>query len=240
VTKISHNIKKNYRVLVVDDDEEVAHSVAAALRRNFQVAVVYSGIEAIKEAHRHPPHIIVLDIIMPGMDGFETCRELRSDPLLVNIPVLFLTALGHPEDRVAGFKAGGDDYLTKPFNLEELQLRIEAIMRRVYQSVQDKASDKIVVNGVELDRQRYQVKTPYKTATLTPVEFELIYYLMNHIGEAFTSERLLQELWDFPSDSGSPDLVRMHIKNLRHKIEVDPRKPKIIITIPRRGYTVGD
>lgn len=119
------------RVLVVDDDQEVAKSIEASLRRNYQVFVVYSGISALKEARRHNPDIIVLDVVMPGLDGLETCRELRIDPALADIPILFLTALGRPEDRVAGLRAGADDYLTKPFNLEELQLRIKAILRRV-------------------------------------------------------------------------------------------------------------
>ena len=121
----------NTRVLVVDDDREVAKSIEATLRRHHQVYVVYSGIGAIKEARRHQPDIIVLDVLMPGMDGLETCRELRADPVLADIPILFLTALGRPEDRVAGLRAGADDYLTKPFDLEELQLRIKAILRRV-------------------------------------------------------------------------------------------------------------
>jgi DNA-binding response OmpR family regulator len=239
MTRLSQNVEKTYRVLVVDDDPEVAQSIAAALRRGFQVTVVHSGVEALMEAHRHPPDIIVLDVIMPGLDGFETCEQLRADPFLAEIPVLFLTALGHPGDRVTGFKVGGDDYLTKPFNLEELQLRIEAIMRRVKQHLKGSIANKIEVNGIELDRQSYQIRTPFKVASLTPVEFELIYHLMTHTGESFTSARLLRVLWDFPDESGSPDLVRMHIKNLRHKIEIDPKQPKIVITIPRRGYTFG-
>ena len=98
------------RVLVVDDDQEVAKSIEATLRRHYQVFVVHSGVGAIKEARRHSPDIIVLDVIMPGMDGLEACRQLRNDPALTDIPILFLTALGRPEDKVAGFRAGADDY----------------------------------------------------------------------------------------------------------------------------------
>jgi DNA-binding response OmpR family regulator len=232
-------LEKYFRVLVVDDDPDVAASIGTTLRRNYQVTVVHSGIEAIREARNHPPHLVVLDVIMPGMDGFETCQQLRSDPLLVDIPVLFLTALGRPEDRVAGFKAGGDDYLTKPFNLEELQLRIDAIIRRTYARQAPKTIDQIQINNITLNRQSHRITTPYKEAMLTPVEFQLIYHLMTHSGEIFSSDRLLQEVWDYPSDTGSPDLVRMHIRNLRQKIEVDPKNPKVIITIPRRGYTIG-
>jgi len=229
---------KPARVLVVDDDQEVAKSIEATLRRHYQVSVVYSGVGAIQEARRHSPDIIVLDVLMPGMDGLETCRQLRVDPALADIPILFLTALGRPEDRVAGFRAGADDYLTKPFNLEELQLRIQAILRRVSAPAKPPAAQ-LEVNGLVLDRHSYQVSTGSKTATLTPVEFDLLYHLMTHPNEVFTSDRLLQEVWDYPSESGSPDLVRMHIKNLRTKIEDDPGAPEIIITIPRRGYTIA-
>jgi DNA-binding response OmpR family regulator len=225
------------RVLVVDDDIEVAKSIEASLRKHYQVSVVYSGIEAIKEARRHRPDLIVLDVVMPGMDGLETCRELRVDPALASVPILFLTALGRPEDRVAGFQAGADDYLTKPFNLEELQLRIAAILRRVTQSTSTPVST-LTIKNLTLDRNSYQVTTNEKQVKLTPVEFDLLCHLMMHPNEVFNSDRLLQEVWDYPTESGSPDLVRMHIKNLRNKIEADPSKPEFIITIPRRGYTI--
>jgi DNA-binding response OmpR family regulator len=201
--------------------------------------VVYSGIEAIKEARRHRPDIIVLDVVMPGMDGLETCRELRVDPALADVPILFLTALGRPEDRVAGLRAGADDYLTKPFNLEELQLRIAAILRRVSQMTPTPPVLTLKIRDLILDRNSYQVTTNQKQVKLTPVEFDLLYHLMMHPDEVFTSDRLLQEVWDYPTESGSPDLVRMHIRNLRNKIEQDPSQPEFIITIPRRGYTIA-
>lgn len=243
MSKRSLESEARLRVLVVDDDPEVAKSIEATLRRNYQVQVVHSGIAAIQEARRHPPHLIILDVVMPGLSGLETCRQLREDPLLEDIPILFLTALGRPEDRIAGFKVGGDDYLTKPFNLEELQLRIRAILHRslghrTALTKSDKA-DTIQVNSIVLDRNNYYISTGKREAKLTPVEFELVHHLMVHAGEVFTSNRLLQEVWDYPTESGSTDLVRMHIRNLRNKIEVNPRKPEVIITIPRRGYTIA-
>jgi DNA-binding response OmpR family regulator len=175
---------------------------------------------------------------MPGLDGLETCRQLRLDPTLMNIPILFLTALGRPEDRVAGLRAGADDYLTKPFNLEELQLRIKAILRRVRQPVAV-PSPTLQTPYLTLDKTSYLVTTTDRQAKLTPIEFDLLYHLLMHPREVFTSDRLLQEVWDYPSESGSPDLVRMHIKNIRNKIEVDPSQPRFILTIPRRGYTIA-
>jgi len=226
------------RILVVDDDPEVARSIEASLRKHYKVFVVYSGVEAIKQARRHRPDLMVLDVLMPDMDGLETCRQLRIDPALAEVPILFLTALGRPEDRVAGFRAGADDYLTKPFNLEELHLRIKAILRRVEKPAPPSSSI-LKIRDLVLDRNSYQVTTNKKQAKLTPIEFDLLYHLMIYPNEVFTSERLLQEVWDYPSESGSPDLVRMHIKNLREKIEIDPRQPEFILTIPRRGYTIA-
>lgn len=226
------------RILVVDDDPEVARSIEASLRKDYRVFVVYSGVEALKEARRHQPDLIVLDVLMPDMDGLETCRQLRLDPALANVPILFLTALGRPEDKIAGFRAGADDYLTKPFNLEELNLRIRAILRRLSPPATPPDAT-LRVHGLVLDRNSYQVTAGKKQAKLTPIEFDLLYHLMMYPDEVFTSERLLQEVWDYPSESGSPDLVRMHVKNLREKIETNPRQPKFILTIPRRGYTIA-
>lgn len=227
------------RILVVDDDLEVSKSIENALRRNFQVVVVHSGIAAIKEAVKHRPDLIVLDVVMPGLNGIDTCRQLRADPTMADIPILFLTALGQPEDRVAGLKAGADDYLTKPFSLEELQLRIEAILRRARPKTLSVSKNAVKVNNVVLDKETFKISTGQKEATLTPVEFELLYHLMTHPGEVFTSNRLLEEVWDYPPETGSQDLVRMHIKNLREKIEVNPSRPEVLITIPRRGYTIA-
>lgn len=226
------------RILVVDDDPEVAKSIRATLRKHYEVFVVHSGVEALQEARRHRPDIVVLDVVMSGMDGLETCRQLRLDPALADVPILFLTALGHPEDRVAGFRAGADDYLTKPFNLEELQLRIKAILRRMTPA-KPARSNIVKINDLILDRSTHEVRTTKKQTKLTPIEFELLYHLMIHPNEVFTSERLLQEIWDYPSESGSPDLVRMHIRNLRNKIEEDPGNPEYILTIARRGYTIA-
>src|SRR5512134_2256044 len=118
-------------ILVIDDDELVARTIKSCLRRGeFRVSIADSGVEGLKSARRRPPDLVILDIIMPGMDGYTVCREMRSDPLLKDIPILFLTAKIKDEDKIAGFKAGADDYLSKPFNIDELILRLHAILRR--------------------------------------------------------------------------------------------------------------
>jgi len=216
------------------------------------------------------PEVIFLDIIMPGMDGYTVCREMRSDPLLKDIPILFLTAKIKDEDKIAGFKAGADDYLSKPFNIDELILRLRAILRRAKRPELPVLSNnhgmigqapaasalpgigaplaknglvarfRIEVTGYTLDTRSYELVTPKRgKVRLTPVQYELLLHLMSHPGEIFSPNRLLDEVWDYPTDTGSPDLVRVHIKNLRERIEENPRIPNFIRTVPGYGYTVG-
>jgi two-component system response regulator RpaA len=252
-------------ILVVEDDEIVARTVERSLRgHEFRVTVANSGVEGLKIARRQATDLIILDVIMPGMDGYAVCREVRADPLLANIPILFLTAKAKDEDRIAGFLAGADDYLTKPFNIDELVLRIRAIMRRsishprlegdpmietssrVSPTPQDEpeakdpnAKHQIVNRDYVLNVKSYELRTPSRgKVRLTPVQFDLLYHLMSHPGEIFSPSRLLDEVWDYPSDAGSPDLVRVHIKNLRERIEPDPHEPEFIQTVAGYGYTI--
>lgn len=226
-------------ILVVDDEEPVALSIELSLRREYQVRVANSATEALKIIRRSQPDLIILDIIMPGMDGIQFCNELRRDPIFKTIPILFLTAKGRIEDKIIGLEAGADDYLTKPFDIRELLLRVKAILRRTEDLDSPPAIEELNVGKLTLNCQNYQLSTGTQTVLLTPVEFDLMYHLMSHPNQVFSGERLLRELWDYPSDTGSPDLVRMHIRNLRLKVEPDSREPQFILTIPRHGYTIA-
>ena len=249
-------------ILLIEDDTIVARTVERSLRGNeFRVTIANSGIEGLKLARRQQFDMAILDIIMPGMDGYAVCREMRADPLLEAIPILFLTAKIKDEDKITGFLAGADDYLCKPFNVDELILRIRAILRRVRfqkrtlvdavpevsgievkEEVQETAKHnkfEISISGYILNVRTYELTTPSRgKIRLTPVQFDLLYHLMSHPGEIFSPARLLDEVWDYPSDAGSPDLVRVHIKNLRERIEDDPRTPAFIQTVPGYGYTI--
>ncbi len=227
-------------ILVVDDDELVARTVERLLRANgFRVAVAHSGVEALQAARRNRPDLMILDVMMPGMDGYEVCRQVRADPLLQDLPVLFLTAKGKDDDRIEGFRAGADDYLSKPFNLDEIYFRVRAILRRTKRQQPGAVDPVIRVGQYELDTRAFSLKTPRGAVSLTPVQFDLLYYLMSHPGQVFSPERLLQAVWDYPHDTGSPDLVRVHIKNLRARIEEDPSQPRFLRTVKGHGYTVG-
>lgn len=261
-----------YDILVIEDDEIVARTIERSLRsQEFKVSTAGSGIEGLKQARNQPPDLVILDVIMPGMDGYAVCREMRADIKLSDVPVLFLTAKIKDEDKITGFKVGADDYLSKPFNIDELILRVRAILRRAGRTTRQAAGNEhirmdtaeitdharkvldqiksttkslepdrcLIVGDYVLDTRTYELYTPQRgKLRLTPVQYDLIYHLMSHPDQIFTPGRLLDEVWDYPTDAGSPDLVRVHIKNLRERIEVDPSSPRFIRTVPGYGYTV--
>lgn len=228
-------------ILVIDDDELVSRTLQRALKLyDYHVMVASSGTEGLQLARRHRPDLFVLDVVMPGTDGYQVCRQVRGDPLLADTPILFLTAKSKDEDKIEGFRAGGDDYLAKPFNMEELQLRIKAILRRTSNGDLGFHDPGLVrVGRVVLDTRTFEVTTPAASEgiLLTNVQFDLLYHLMSNAGQVFTSQQLLQDVWDYPRDTGSPELVRAHIKNLRDKIEPEPKDPVYIRTIQGHGYT---
>jgi DNA-binding response OmpR family regulator len=226
-------------ILVIDDDELVSRTLQRALKLyGYHVMVSNSGTEGLQLARRHRPDLFILDIMMPGADGYQVCRQIRGDPLLLELPVLFLTAKAKDEDKIEGFRAGADDYLSKPFNMEELQLRVRAILRRVVpKNVKEEKPSEVIAGQVVLDCRSFKVTTPNGTALLTNVQFDLLYHLMSNADQVFNSQQLLQDVWDYPRDTGSPELVRAHIKNLREKIEPVPSDPKYIRTIQGHGYT---
>ncbi len=265
-------------ILIIEDDEIVARTIERSLRgKGFKITISNGGVEGLKIARQNNPDLVILDIIMPGMDGYTVCREMRANPLTSNIPILFLTAKIKDEDKIAGFNAGADDYLSKPFNIDELILRVRAILRRtrrqaeLQQSQEAAASAAIdsgdasisprvrailnqaggetkaveanqclVIGEYVLDTRTFELHTPHRgKLRLTPVQYDLLYHLMSHPGQIFTPARLLDEVWDYPTDAGSPDLVRVHIKNLRERIEDDPRTPLFIRTIPGYGYSIN-
>jgi two-component system response regulator RpaA len=262
-----------YNILVIEDDEIVSRTIERSLRnQDFKVTIASSGVEGLKLARNQVPDLVILDVIMPGMDGYTVCREMRADIKLSAVPVLFLTARIKDEDKITGFKAGADDYLSKPFNIDELILRVRAILRRagragaptsagnsvdptkmeltphaqrVLEQIQStsKVLEKgrfLIVGDYVLDTHTYELHTPRQGALrLTPVQYDLLYHLMSHPDQIFTPSRLLDEVWDYPTDAGSPDLVRVHIKNLRERIEPDPSSPSFIRTVPGYGYTVN-
>jgi len=227
-------------ILVVDDDVNVAETIERSLQSaGHDVLVAHRGADGLEYARRRNPDLVVLDIMMPGMTGIQVCRHMRANPEIAATPILFLTAKGEIGDKIEGFEAGADDYLTKPFDLRELVLRVRALLRRTHRDGEiDGDVDRIEVGELVLDCRTFEIHTPAIKVLLTPVEFELVNFLMSNPRKVFSADQLLQDVWGYPPGTGMPDLVRVHIKNVRDKIEADSRHPVYVRNVLRRGYMI--
>lgn len=251
----------NIDILLVDDDETIINTLERCLRReNFTVKMAHSGMQALQVVRRQVPKLVLLDVMMPGMDGYEVCREMRADRKLATLPIIFLTAKTSEADHITGFQAGGDDYINKPFNSEELILRVKAVLRRTQENNKKANRQRkedahlhetkifdhtritrpiLELKGYKLNILTFELIVPNgNKLLLTPIQFDLVFNFMSHPGEIFSPSALLSIIWDYPPDTGSSDLVRVHIKNLRNRIEEDPLNPSFVETVPGYGYTV--
>ncbi|MHB0856280.1 MAG: response regulator transcription factor [Anaerolineae bacterium] len=223
------------RVLVVDDDHGVRNLIARALaRRGHTLSLAEDGRQAIGILRRETPDLAILDVVMPLANGLDVCRFMRAQPQLRRLPILFLTQRQALEDKVEAFGAGADDYLTKPFALTELELRVAALLRRAPMVAQELIS----AMGVALNPNDSSVTVNGRSVSLTPVEFDLLRYLVEHAGQTVTADHLLGAVWAYPGETGSTSLVRTHILNLRRKIENDPSHPTFLRTVPHHGYMI--
>ncbi len=232
--------KMDQLILIVDDDPDVAATVERTLlRAGYQVETVHRGADALEFLRHQRPDLMILDIAMPGMDGFQVASHIRATPELADLPIMFLTARTEIEAKEIAYEIHKcDDYLTKPFNLRELTLKVEAILRRVKAIAEEEPKNELRVGKLTLNYRTFEIITPERRELLTPVEFELMNFLMQHAGQVFSADKLLQEVWGYPPGTGMPDLVRVHVKNIRAKIEPNPRKPIYLRNILRRGYLV--
>ncbi|HZD74386.1 MAG TPA: response regulator transcription factor [Actinomycetota bacterium] len=220
-------------LLVVEDDPNILELLSASLRlAGFEVATAADGFQALRAAQRHRPDLVVLDVMLPDLDGFEVARRLRSDD--VRTPVLFLTARDATEDKVKGLTIGGDDYVTKPFSLEEVIARIRAVLRRV-QAGPAPAPSRLRVADLELDEDSHQVWRGGSQVQLSPTEFKLLRYLMGNMGRVLSKGQILDHVWnyDFGGDGG---IVESYVSYLRRK--VDTAEPRLIHTIRGVGYVL--
>jgi two-component system OmpR family response regulator len=220
------------RILVVDDEENITDLVATALRyEGFDVAVAGNGTDALREATTFRPDLLVLDVMLPDRDGFALLARLRSEH--VRVPVLFLTARDSVEDKVKGLTVGGDDYVTKPFSLEELLARIHAILRRADHHT-DRAAH-LVFADLELDDDTHEVWRGRNRIDLTPTEFKLLRYLMHNARRVLSKAQILDHVWEYDFD-GDANVVETYVSYLRKKL--DPCGPPLIHTVRGVGYTL--
>jgi DNA-binding response OmpR family regulator len=221
------------RLLVVDDDPDLVDIIAYSLRKDgHQVSVATSGEEALAAAARDPPDMIVLDVMLPGLDGFEVCRRLRQRSKL---PVILLTARGEEADRVWGLDLGADDYITKPFSHKELLARVRAVARRAdLARTPDQGTMQIGELGMDFGQR--EVRVGGRLVELTPKEYGILHCLMLNAGRVVSHEALLNFAWGSNHLEGDAEMLKVHLRHLREKVERNPSAPEYILTVRGVGY----
>ncbi len=230
------------KILIIEDEVSLRETLVYSIEKEgYLVRSTGDGKDGLDLARSWYPDLLLLDIMLPSMDGFEICRTLRPE---TDIPILMLTARADEIDRVVGLEIGADDYIIKPFSMRELVARIKVRLRTFHQlkdmsnqggSVGTKTLEFLSFNGLEIDTVRHEVKLNDLILPLKPKEYDLLLYLVNHRGQALTRERILQEVWGWDY-FGESRTVDVHVRWLRSKIETDPARPTRIITVPGMGY----
>jgi len=222
------------RVLVVEDEETLLFTLAHNLKREgYRVITAARGDDALALARSSNPDLILLDLMLPGVDGMQVCRLLRRD---TSVPIIMLTALGGESERVAGLDVGADDYIAKPFGMRELLARVRALLRRSRPRDEgDTGPTAMVAGDLHLDRERREVQKAGVAIHLKPKEYELLLFFLQHPGRVFSREQILDEVWGYDF-YGGPRTVDVHVRWLRQKIEEDPAQPQRIRTIRGSGY----
>ncbi|MGL5061668.1 MAG: response regulator transcription factor [Microcoleus sp.] len=225
------------RILVIDDDAAIAELVAINLEMaGYEVTQAEDGIKGQALAVQLLPDLIVLDLMLPRVDGFTVCQRLRRDERTADIPVLMLTALSQTQDKVEGFNSGADDYLTKPFEVEEMLARVRALLRRTDRIPQAAKHSEILNYGpLTLVPERFEAVWYSQTVKLTHLEFELLHCLLQRHGQTVSPSEILKEVWGYDPDDDI-ETIRVHIRHLRTKMEPDPRHPRYIKTVYGAGY----
>jgi two-component system alkaline phosphatase synthesis response regulator PhoP len=220
-------------VLVVEDEASLASTLSYNFRKNgFNVVTAADGYEGLQLARREQPDVVVLDLMLPKMDGLEVCRRLRAGS---DVPILMLTAKGEELDRVVGLEMGADDYLTKPFSMRELIARVRALIRRSTGRAPSEDGSRISAGTLELDIRGRTVKREGAEVPLKPKEFDLLFYLAKNAGQVFTREQLLEHVWGYEFFGGSRT-VDVHVRWLREKLEKEPAQPRHLLTVRGVGY----
>jgi two-component system KDP operon response regulator KdpE len=224
----------NITVLVVDDEKPLRDFVRRNLEvRNFAVRIASNGLEALAIFNTQNVDLVILDVMMPRMDGLETIRRIRQSSL---VPIIVLSALGEESDKIRALNLGADDYLTKPFGVGELLARVQAVLRRAHWAEPPTRQGRLMRGEVVIDLERHEATVRGVPLELTPTEFNLLVYLMEHAGKVLPHETILQHVWG-PEYGPEHEYLRVYIGRLRQKIEVDPTSPRYLITERGIGYT---
>ena len=224
---------EGYRVLIADDDPNVHQALSPYLRKEkYQMYSAYGGEDALNSVKQFRPDLILLDLMMPGRDGLEVCREIRR---ISNMPIIMLTAKGEEFDKLLGLELGADDYITKPFSPKEVMARVKAVLRRMHEMQEDAGSSHLTAGNLDIDMAAFIVRLNGEIVPCTPKETEILWLLAGNPGIVFSREHLLQRIWgyDFPGDTRAVD---SHIKRIRAKLCQNRENPWDIRTVWGVGY----
>ena len=223
------------KVLVVDDDREIVDSIAIFLRADgYEIEKAYNGLEALDIVMPPTVHLIILDIMMPELDGIKTLLTLRESR---NIPVILLSAKSEDADKILGLTAGADDYVTKPFNPSELVARVKSQLRRYTQlGAMQKTAAQIVIRGLVLDTESKSVMVDGEAVRLTPLEYKILELLCRHPGRVFSTEEIYRQVWN--DDIVSDNAIAVHVRHIREKIEINPKEPRYLKVVWGVGYKI--
>ena len=226
-------------ILVVDDEEHIVELIKFNLEKNgYKVITSVNGIDALKLVRKEMPQLLLLDLMLPGMDGYDVCKEIRKDNSISSTPIIMLSAKGEELDKILGLELGADDYITKPFSVRELLARVKAMLRRTTIQIIDKTYR---FGNILIDFEKHEVIKAGEKVELTLKEFELLEMLTKNKGRVMTRDFLLDEIWGYEY-VGETRTVDVHIRHLRQKIEMDDKNPKHIETVRGIGYrfSIGD
>jgi len=227
----------NETILIIDDDKTLIDLLGQALgKAGYEIMSATNGIDGLQALYKHRVDLVILDVMMPRMDGWETCSRIRD---LSDVPVIMLTAKDEEADALKGFQCGVDDYVTKPFSFAELTARVKAVLQRARRTPADRQRKVYVFDELVVDADNSQVIVRGKPVSLTPTEFQLLLTLAENAGRILSHEQLLSQVWG-PEYVGEPGYVKRYIWYLRQKIEEDPSAPEYIITERGFGYKLGD
>ncbi len=230
---------KTYKILVVDDEVDIVDFIDDYLTgEGYEVVKAYNGVEALDEMRQNLPDLVVLDIMLPGLDGFEVCKQMRTES---TVPILMVTAKDTDVDKIIGLEIGADDYMPKPFNPRELVARVKAILRRTYRQDYQPHSQTVTLKHKDLsiDTERRMANIGHKQLELTMKEFDLLLFLMRNPGHVYSRDHLLDNVWGQDSFVGART-VDVHIRRLREHIEADTSQPQYIKTVWGVGYKFTD
>lgn len=228
------------RILIIDDEKDIVELIAYNFEKEgFSVIKAYDGESALESIKTQKPHLVILDLMLPGIRGIEVCRFIRKSPETEDIPIIMLTAKSDQVDKIVGFEMGADDYVTKPFNVRELVARVRAVLRRWEVRPEAAKAEKFVFGDLQIDYGTYEVTVEGKKLEMGATEFKLLRFLAQHPGRVYTREQLLDYVWG-DETFVEPRTVDVHISRLRSAIEKDRANPRYILTVRGIGYKFAE